>query len=82
MVCRKMHIPNSDNLFGTLDVRDDDVSVELSITTLSRILKVTQFHQNVTIVCEAGLPVRLTAQLGRCGSRVDVFIQQESPKTV
>lgn len=75
-------IPNSDNLFGTLDVKDDDVSVELSITTLSRILKVTQFHHNVAIVCEPGLPVRLTAQLGRYGSRVNVFIQQESPKNV
>jgi hypothetical protein len=76
----KNAIPNSDNLFGTLDAKDDDVSVELSITTLSRILKVTQFHHNVTIACEPGLPVRLTSQIGRCGSRVHVFIQQESPK--
>ena len=81
LIHKKKIVPHSDNLFGTLDVRDDDVGVELSITTLSRILKVTQFHHNVAIVCEAGLPVRLTAHLGPCGSRVDVFIQQESPKT-
>ena len=48
---------------GVLDVRDDDVTVELPISTLSRILKVTQFHKVVSIICEPGLPVRLIARL-------------------
>ena len=44
--------PHSDNLFGTLDPRDDDVTVELPISTLSRILKVTQFNRNVNVTCQ------------------------------
>lgn len=56
---------------------EDDVSVELSITTLGRILKVTQFHPVVYIVCEAAMPVRISTQIGRHGSRVEVFIEQE-----
>jgi hypothetical protein len=30
---------------GVLDHREDDVTIELPISTLSRILKVTQFHK-------------------------------------
>lgn len=74
----RFSLHRSDNLFGTLDARHDDVTVELSISTLSRVLKVTQFGQHVRVTCEPGLPVRLTAELGRCGSRVDVYIQQDS----
>ena len=74
----RVSLHQSDNLFGTLDRRDDDVVLELNISTLSRILKVTQFSQNVNIVCEVGLPVRLKTQIGRHGSRVDVFIQPET----
>jgi hypothetical protein len=77
----RFSLHRSDNLYGTLDVRDDDVTVELSIATLSRVLKVTQFNRTVNVVCEPGLPVRLTSHLGRCGSCAHVFIQQESPKT-
>lgn len=51
--------------------------VELPISTLSRILKVTQFHKTVSIMCEPGLPVRLMAQLGIHGSQVNVYIQQQ-----
>lgn len=56
------------------------MSVELPISTLSRILKVTQLHKQVSIVCEPGLPVRLSAQMGGASSRVDVFIQQQQPQ--
>lgn len=73
----RVSLHRSDNLFGVLDARDDDVTVELSIATLSRVLKVTQFSPNVHIGCEPGLPVRLTATLGRNGSRADIYIQQE-----
>jgi hypothetical protein len=61
---------------GVLDPRDDDVTVDLPINTLSRILKVTQFNKNVGVVCEPRLPVRLMARLGPHGSQVDVYIQQ------
>lgn len=54
------------------------MTVELPISTLSRILKVTQFHKSVQVVFEPGLPVRLMAQLGPHGSRVNVYIQQEA----
>lgn len=63
---------------GELDPREDDVSVELPISTLARILKVTHFSKTVAIVCEPGLPVRLTAQLGSHGSEVSVYIQQDA----
>lgn len=63
-------------MFGTIDPREDDISVELPIGTLSRILKVTQFHKHVQIICEAGHPVCLRAQLGIHNSHVDVFIHQ------
>ena len=43
-----------------------------------RILKVTQFNKHVHVVCETGLPVMLTAQLGTHGSQVSVYIQQEA----
>ena len=56
--------------------------MELSINTLGRILKVTQFSSHVRIVCESGRPVRLSSQLGPNGSRVDVFIQPESSGTL
>lgn len=42
--------PHSDNVFGTMDPHDDDITVELPIGTLSRILKVTQFHKHVQII--------------------------------
>ena len=51
--------------------------VELPISTLSRILKVTQFNKTVHIVCEPGLPVRLLAHLGARGSVVSVYIQPQ-----
>lgn len=70
----------SDNLFGNLDPHDDDVTVELGITTLSRALKVTQFNRTVHIACHADLPVRLQSQLGSHGSAVSVFLQNECPK--
>ena len=40
----RVSLHRSDNLFGTLDPRDNDISVELNINTLARILKVTQFN--------------------------------------
>lgn len=73
----RVSLHRSDNLFGTLDPREDDVSVELSINTLARILKVTQFNPYVNIICECGQPVRLKTQLGVNGSYVDVFIQPD-----
>jgi hypothetical protein len=75
----RVSLHRSDNLFGVPDPHEDDVSVELSISTLGRILKVTQFSAHVRIVCENGQPVRLKTQLGSHGSRVDVFIQPEAP---
>lgn len=90
----RVSLHRSDNLFGTPDPREDDVSVELSINTLGRILKVTQFSPHVRIVCESGQPVRLTSSLGSRsendvhndvpwlrGSHVDVFIQPEALST-
>ena len=68
--------------------------VELSINTLARILKVTQFHAYVDIVCESGQPVRLKTKLGDKGagsigsmdlcdcSYVDVFIQPDRSVSV
>lgn len=73
----RVSLHRSDNLFGVLDAREDDVTVELSIATLGRVLKVTQFSPYVHIACDPGLPVRLTATLGRCGSRADIYIQQD-----
>ena len=64
---------------GELDSRDDDVTVELPMTTLARILKVTQFSKQVAIVCEPQLPMRLVAGIGRYGSEVNVYIQQQPP---
>ena len=75
----RVSLHRSDNLFGILDPRENDVSVELSISTLARILKVTQFNPHVDIVCESGQPVRLKTQLGGHGSYVDVFIQPDGP---
>lgn len=74
----RVSLHRSDNLFGVPDPREDDVSVELSISTLSRILKVTQFSPHVRIVCERGLPVRLQTAIGGHGSHVEVFIQPET----
>ena len=42
---------HSDNVFVKISPRSDDLSVELSIGTLTRILKVTQFHKHVQIIC-------------------------------
>ena len=78
----RVSLHRSDNLFGNLEPRDDDVSVELSINTLARILKVTQFNPCVQIVCETGQPVRLNSKLGPTGSYVDVFIQPDGAGTV
>ena len=75
----RVSLHRSDNLFGVPNPQDDDVSVELSISTLGRILKVTQFSPHVHIVCENGQPVRLKSQLGANGSHVDVFIQPDTP---
>lgn len=72
----------SDNLFGILEPRDDDVVVELGITTLSRALKVTQFNRTVHIACHPGLPVRLASQLGSHGSTVSVYLQNEATKSM
>lgn len=44
----------SDNLFGVLDPREDDVVAEFGITTLSRALKVTHFNRTVHIACHPG----------------------------
>ncbi len=69
----------SDNLFGVLDPRDDDVVAEFGITTLIRALKVTQFNKTVHIACHSGLPVRLTSRLGaHGGSTVSVYLQNEA----
>ena len=73
----RVSLHRSDNLFGVPNPQDDDVTVELSISTLGRILKVTQFSPTVGIVCENGQPVRLNSQLGVHGSHVDVFIQPD-----
>lgn len=70
----------SDNLYGVLEPRDNDTTTELSIATLSRVLKVCQFNRMVSIVCEAGLPVRLHTKLGTHGSCADVYIQPETTK--
>jgi hypothetical protein len=70
----------SDNLFGVLDPREEDVAVELGIATLSRALKVTQFNRTVHVSCHPNLPVRLSSQLGRNGSTVSVFLQNEACK--
>ena len=77
----RVSLHRSDNLFGTLEPKEDDVSIELSINTLARILKVTQFHPWVDIVCESGQPVRLKTQLGAHGSFVDVYIQPDNAGT-
>jgi hypothetical protein len=74
----RVSLHRSDNLFGTLDPKEDDVSVELSINTLARILKVTQFHPWIEIMCQAGQPVRLKTQLGVQGSFADVYIQPDT----
>ena len=78
----RVSLHRSDNLFSDSAVRpvmprDDDVIVGLNIGTLGRILKVTHFNQRVRVVCETGRPVRLQADLGTHGSRVDVFIQPD-----
>lgn len=77
----RVSLHRSDNLFSDADrpvePRDDDVTVELNIATLGRILKVTHFSSQVRIVCEAGRPVRLQTDLGDRGSRVDVYIHPE-----
>jgi hypothetical protein len=88
----RVSLHRSDNLFGTVPMpgctpgtrtaatpepREDDITVELSINTLSRILKVTQFHPHVRIVCESGQPVLLKTPIGRYGSHVDVYIQND-----
>ena len=87
----RVSLHRSDNIFGVLEHKDDDVSIELSISTLARILsrfplhyklesappKVTQFNPWVEIVCESGQPVRLKTQLGIHGSFVNVFIQPD-----
>lgn len=67
----------SDNLFGALEPREDDVAVELGITTLSRALKVTQFNRTVHVACHPDLPVRIRSNLGAHGSAVSVFLQNE-----
>jgi hypothetical protein len=74
----RVSLHRSDNLFGTLDPREDDLNVELSISTLSRVLKVTHFNQTVQIVCEVGLPVLLRTAIGAHGSAVDVFVQSDA----
>ena len=80
----RFSLHRSDNLFssspGTLleaTMLPYDVTVELGIATLSRIQKITQFDATVSITCEPGLPIRLTAHLGLHGSRIDVFLEQE-----
>jgi hypothetical protein len=78
----RVSLHRSDNLIGSPDPREDDVSVELSITTLGRILKVTNLSPQIRIVCEVGQPVLLTTPLmlanGMGTSRVDVFVQPEA----
>ena len=78
----RVSLHRSDNLIGSPDPREDDVSVELSITTLGRILKVTNLSPQIRIVCEVGQPVLLTPPLmlanGMGTSRVDVFVQPEA----
>lgn len=49
------------------------------MSTLARILKVTQFSKQVAIVCEPQLPMRLVARIGSWGSEVNVYIQQQPP---
>lgn len=76
----RFSLHKSDNLFGQPggggEALDGAVTVELNITTLGRILKVTQFGPTVSILCAPNLPVRLSAPIGDHG-RVDVFVQQE-----
>ena len=62
---------------GELEPRDDDVTLELPINTLCRILKITAFSKFIHVVCEPGLPMRLKAPLGPQGSQVNIFLQHE-----
>ncbi len=71
----------SDNLFGVLEPRDDDVVAEFGITTLIRALKVTQFNKTVHIACHSGMPVRLTSRLGIHGSTFSVYLQNEAVRS-
>lgn len=48
----RVSLHRSENLIGSPKPREDDVSVELSISTLGRILKVTNFSPQIRIVCE------------------------------
>lgn len=66
---------------GELDPRPDDVTIELPISTLSRIFKVTQFNRVVAVMCEPGLPVRFRAMIGSKGSCVNIYIQQQTSTT-
>ena len=81
-VCTQVSLYCSDNLFGVLDPGDNDVTVQLNISTLGRILKVTQFHPVVRIVCDGGRPVRLSTNIGDAGSHIDIYIQPEQSATL
>ena len=60
---------------GCAPPKETDITVHLNIATLGRILKVTQFHPVVRIVCDAGRPVLFSTQLGTAGSRIDIYVQ-------
>ena len=63
------------------DSGENDVTVQLNISTIGWILKVTQFHPVVRIVCDGGRPVRLRTNIGDAGSHIDIFIQPEQSDT-
>lgn len=77
----RFSLHRSDNLFGSVIEEKDavtaDVSVELSIGTLSRIQKITQFNSSIHITCDTGLPIRFTTEIGPRGSHIDIFLEEE-----
>lgn len=77
----RFSLHRSDNLFGTMQESDDgsaDFTMELSIGTLGRIQKITQFNTTVHVTCAMGLPIRLTTNIGRRGSRIDIFLEEDT----
>lgn len=70
-------------MFGDVknaELYDEEITIELSISTLGRILKITNLNPTINIICEAGLPVRFRSVIGSNHSTVDVFVEQEGTK--
>lgn len=80
----RFSLHRSDNLFGVMDENESGeniVTMELSISTLGRIQKITQFSNTVYLSCEVGLPVRFMSPIGQKGSCIEVFLEQDNNKS-